>query len=104
MDLRTQSQCFPNEDSDDHSNHVHRKAGDLESSFRKDRVAAPLLESKEHVEDGAVEVFRRRDIVPGCRRKREEVTAGKDVDPELRTPSTDNSQSRPVLKNTGVVT
>ena len=39
----------------------------------------PYLESKEHVEDSAVEVFRDRDIDPGCRSKQEDVTAGGEV-------------------------
>ena len=37
------------------------------------------MESKEHVEDSAVVVFRDRDNGPGCRSKQEDVTASEEV-------------------------
>ena len=85
----------------DHRNYDRHKISDLDSRFRKHGFPALFLDSKEHVEHSA-DVLIRKDIVPGCRGCQEGVTADEDVDPELRIPSTDNSPSRPVLKNTVV--
>ena len=49
------------------------------SNDNRNNDQLPYLESKEHIEDSAVKVFRDREIDSGCRSKQEDVTAGEEV-------------------------